>query len=312
MTSAQNSAPSATDLTAEGDGATPELVGSCHCGSVHVRMPGGSAGVVVCHCADCQKLHGNSFALFAAEQHEVHFQGEEHMRWYRSSPSNERAFCVRCGSRLAKRPVSGTRVMVSAGLFDLTLPRAVVANLWTQEKPAWVAASRVGPISPDEFVSLALAEPIGTDSAQYGYALRASSGNGRPPGVIALTWITARDAAERERIRAHSRQNVQDFQAEPGFIAIVTGFTGLRGFTVTAWEGEPAMKRALGKHHAVAMQELFGERFVASVWTSVWTPTRVNRLWVRCPGCGKLDDVSHDPRTCEHCQAELPPRPAYW
>lgn len=95
--------------------------------------------------------------------------------------------------------------------------------------------------------------------------MRVSSGNRQPPGVIALTWIQAADEKEKERIRAHSRDNVQDFMAEPGFISIVTGFTRLRGFTVTAWQDEAAMKRALGKHHAVAMRELFGENFVASV-----------------------------------------------
>ncbi len=100
--------------------------------------------------------------------------------------------------------------------------------------------------------------------------------------------------------------------AEPGFISIVTGFTGLRGFTVTAWEDEAAMKRALGKHHAVAMKELFGESFVASVWTSVWTPARINRIWVRCPSCASLEDVSDDHRSCGKCHAPLPERPAFW
>ncbi len=288
------------------------LVGACHCGRVRVTMPAESAGVVVCHCADCQKLHGNSFALFAAERGSVRWEGEEHIRWYLSSPANERGFCDTCGARLAKRPVGGTRVMVSAGLFDHALPRKVVKNLWLEQKPAWVEASRVGPISPEELVDLALAEPIGSDAAQYGYALRAPSGNKRPPGVIALTWIAAKDPAERARIRAHAKQNVQDFLAEPGFISIVTGFTGLRGFTVTAWEDEASMHRALAKHHAVAMKELFGEHFVASVWTSVWTPTRLNRIWVRCPACGALEDVNDDHRTCTKCRGALPERPAFW
>jgi quinol monooxygenase YgiN len=275
-------------------------------------MPTTSAGVVVCHCADCQKLHGNSFALFTAAAGDVQWEGREAMRWYRSSGANERAFCETCGSRLAKRPVQGDRVMVSAGLFPVDLPRTAVKNLWLEHKPAWVEAPQVGPLSPEAFLALALGEPIVTETAQYGYALRAASGNRRPPGIIALTWIAAADVVERERIRAHSRQNVQDFLAEPGFISIVTGFTGLRGFTVTAWEDEAAMKRALGKHHAVAMKELFGERFVASVWTSVWAPTRMNRLWVRCPVCGSLEDASDDHRTCGACGAAMPERPAFW
>lgn len=289
-----------------------ELVGACHCGLVRVTMPQESAGVIACHCVDCQRLHGNYFALLAADRGAVRWQGEEHIVWYRSSPANERGFCARCGSRLAKRPVEGARIMVSAGLFAPTLERGVIKNLWVEQKPAWIEAPRVGPMSPRDFVALALAEPIQSDTAQYGYAMRAASGNPRPPAVIALTWITAADPAERERIRAHSRQNVEDFLAEPGFVSIVTGFTGLRGFTVTAWEDEASLRRALGGHHGVAMKELFGERFVASVWTSVWSPTRMNRMWVRCPSCGALEDVTDDPRSCSACEATMPERPAFW
>ena len=167
-------------------------------------------------------------------------------------------------------------------------------------------------MTPDDFVALALANDLHHGNAHYGYAMRVAADNPRPPGVIALTWITGKDAGERERIRAHARQNVQDFLAEPGFISIVTGFIGLRGFTVTAWEDEPAMQRALSKHHAQAMRELFAEDFVASVWTSVWTPSRVNRMWVRCPACGSLEDVSADPAACAGCGAPLPRRPAFW
>lgn len=164
----------------------------------------------------------------------------------------------------------------------------------------------------ESFGLMVLVQPVEQGAAKYGYSMRVASDNPKPPGVIALTWIQGADEAEKERIRAHSRDNVKDFLAEPGFISIVTGFTGLRGFTVTAWEDEASMKRALSKHHAVAMRELFGERFVAAVWTSVWTPTRMNRLWVRCPSCGSLEDVNDDHSRCAKCHAPMPPRPAFW
>lgn len=289
-----------------------ELVGACHCGKVRVSVPKSSAGLVACHCRDCQKLHGNFFALLATEQSLVTWEGEEHVQWYPSSEANERSFCKHCGSRLAKRPKQGTRVMISAGLFEGALPHRVVKNLWEQQKPAWYEAPRVGPLEPERFVALALAEPLESATAQYGYCLRAASGNHKPPEVIALTWITAKDGDERQRIREHSAANVRDFLAEPGFISIVTGFTGLRGFTVTAWEDENSMQRALAKHHATAMNELLGEPFVASVWTSVWTPTRMNRIWVRCVECGSLENVNDDHRTCLRCNAPLPERPTFW
>lgn len=288
------------------------FAGSCHCGRVTVTMPHDSVGIVACHCADCQKLHGNFFALLVAERSTVRWEGEEHIQWYRSSPANERSFCAVCGSRLAKRPVEGTRIMVSVGLFADTRDRRVIKNLWSEQKPPWYAEPRVAPPSPEELVAFALSAPIETASAQYGYSLRASSGNPRPPGIIALTWIAAKDSAERERIREHSRQNVQDFLTVPGFISIVTGFTGLRGFTVTAWEDEAAMKTALGQHHAAAKNELFNGEFVAAVWTSVWTPTRMNRIWVRCSSCNSLEDVNDDHRTCRKCNAPMPERPAFW
>ena len=167
-------------------------------------------------------------------------------------------------------------------------------------------------MTPDDFVALALAQNLESGPAKYGYAMRVASDNKKPPGAIALTWIAGKDDGERDRIRAHSKQTVQDFLAEPGFISIVTGFIGVRGFTVTAWEDEAALKRALSGHHAEAMKGLFGEDFVASVWTSVWSPTRINRIWVRCPSCGSLEDVSDDHRACAACGAPMPERPAFW
>ena len=167
-------------------------------------------------------------------------------------------------------------------------------------------------MTPEDFVALSLAEAPTTDAGGFGYSMRLSSGNPNPPGCIALTWIAGKDEAERDRIRAHAKRNVADFLEEPGFISIVTGFIGLRGFTVTAWETEDAMRAALAKHHAEAMRELFAENFVASVWTSVWTPTRMNRIWVRCTSCGALEDVNDDHRHCSQCSAELPVRPMFW
>lgn len=292
--------------------APAELIGACHCGFVRVRVTPSFAGIVACHCVDCHRLHGNYFAMVVADRSDVRWEGEEAVRWYCSSPENERGFCDRCGSRVAKRPRGGAKIMLSAGLFAGSLDGRVVKNLWLEQRPGWCDAPRVGPLTPQAFVDIALADAIESETAQYGYALRSASDNKKPPGVIGLTWITAADASERDRIRAHARQNVEDFLDEPGFISIVTGFTGLRGFTVTAWEDEASMKRGLSKHHAVAMRELFGERFVASVWTSVWTPTRTNRIWVRCPSCGALEDVSDDHRACSSCHSSMPERPAFW
>jgi hypothetical protein len=159
---------------------------------------------------------------------------------------------------------------------------------------------------------LCLVQPVTQGPASFGYSMRVASGNPKPPGVIALTWILGRDTVERDRIRAHSRQIVQDFLKEPGFIGIVTGFSGDRGFTVTAWEDEGALQRALSHRHTVAMKELRTEDFVPGVWTSVWKPARINSIWSRCSGCHGLEDVTDDHRVCTKCGGELPVRPSFW
>jgi ketosteroid isomerase-like protein len=198
-------------------------------------------------------------------------------------------------------PTGATLALEGVDLFELSSEGILAARRYFDQQ---TLVERLG--------LMALVQPIVQGPAEFGHAMRVASGNPRPPGALGLTWIQAADDHEKERIRDHARSNVRDFLEEPGFIAIVTGFTGLRGFTVTAWEDEASMKRALGRHHAVAMQELFGEDFVASVWTSVWSPTRLNRLWLRCPGCASLEDLTDDHRTCRACGEPLPGRPSFW
>jgi steroid delta-isomerase-like uncharacterized protein len=157
-----------------------------------------------------------------------------------------------------------------------------------------------------------LVEPFRQGRASYGYSLHASSGNPAAPGIVALTWIQGRDEAERDRVRAHAGQIVADFLEEPGFIGIVTGFTGERGFTCSAWQDETSLHRALDRHHARAKQDFRTSGLSPGVWTSVWAPRRINSLWVRCVSCDQPNDASDGERLCSNCGAEMPLRPTYW
>jgi steroid delta-isomerase-like uncharacterized protein len=157
-----------------------------------------------------------------------------------------------------------------------------------------------------------IVEPFRQGQASYGYSLHASSGNRAVPGIVALTWIRGRDESERDRVRGHSGKIVGDFLAEPGFIGIVAGFAGERGFTCSAWEDEAALHRALDKQHARAKQDFRTSGLSPGVWTSVWKPHHVNRLWVRCPTCDQPNDATDDPAACGNCGGDLPRRPSYW
>lgn len=116
---------------------TTPLHGSCHCGAVTVAAPHDAFGVVACHCGDCQKLHGNFFAMLAIDRAALSWTGQEHIRWYDSSDKARRSFCGRCGSRLAKDPHGSPKVLLSVGLFDKALPRRIAKHVMPESKPAW-------------------------------------------------------------------------------------------------------------------------------------------------------------------------------
>ena len=114
-----------------------KLQGHCHCGGVQVSAPASALGVVACHCEDCQRLHGNYFAMLVAPASDVVWSGDLAPQWYDSSAQAQRAHCPRCGSRLAKRPVGGERVTLSTGLFGRHLHRRIEKQVWTESHPDW-------------------------------------------------------------------------------------------------------------------------------------------------------------------------------
>lgn len=113
------------------------ITGSCHCRRVSVTIPADAVGVVACHCGDCQKLHGNFFAMLATSQEAVTWSGQEHLSWYESSAQAKRAFCGHCGSRVAKAPQGSPRLLLSVGLFESDLAREIIKNVFTDSKPHW-------------------------------------------------------------------------------------------------------------------------------------------------------------------------------
>lgn len=155
-----------------------------------------------------------------------------------------------------------------------------------------------------------IVEPFAQGPATYGYSKRVASGNPSVPGVIALTWIRFRNSSELDRIRTHSSKIIQDFLDEPGFISIVTGAAGERAFTVTAWESEEALHRALDKSHARAKHDFRTSDLSPAVWTSVWRPARRNVQWARCAACAQPNDVATG--GCSVCGAILTEPQPYW
>lgn len=110
--------------------------GHCHCGQVELEVKGGF-GVVACHCDDCQKLHGNFFAMIVIEPSQLRIQDDSAVQLYRSSEKVQRAFCRNCGSRLFKKPDDGQKMMISIGLFGPQTGLKIRKQVFTESKPDW-------------------------------------------------------------------------------------------------------------------------------------------------------------------------------
>lgn len=116
---------------------TELLAATCHCGAVHLTLPASAAGILACHCGDCQKMHGNFNAFLAVPRSEMTVAGEEALVWYQSSADSRRAFCGTCGARVVKEITAAGRWLVSAGLVDGPTGKHIIKNLWAQSKPDW-------------------------------------------------------------------------------------------------------------------------------------------------------------------------------
>jgi steroid delta-isomerase-like uncharacterized protein len=150
-----------------------------------------------------------------------------------------------------------------------------------------------------------IVEPYGDGHLTFGHSMRSWASKAKP-GALGMTWLLARDESEKLAIRARARAIIEHFRDEPGFIGIVTGFAGLHGFTLTAWENEEALRRAThAGAHGEAMHAFREDGLAGGVFTSVWEPIRLNRMWLRCPR-GHPNDVTRVERTCEVCGEALP------
>lgn len=122
---------------------TQTLHASCHCGRVQIDLPITAAGVLACHCGDCQKMHGNFNAFLAAPIAHITLAGADALIWYPSSQTSRRAFCATCGARVLKEVTAAGRWLISAGLIDGPTGRRIVRNLWEQSVPDWYGLPQV-------------------------------------------------------------------------------------------------------------------------------------------------------------------------
>ncbi len=110
-----------------------QATGQCMCGEVKFTVNEEPAGVVNCHCKDCQRLHGIYNPMVVVEKANVEIPEDAPLDWFASSESKSRGFCTKCGAALFMRQDQGPKMLISAGCLDDTSNLKTLKNIFTEE-----------------------------------------------------------------------------------------------------------------------------------------------------------------------------------
>jgi hypothetical protein len=106
--------------------------GGCLCGAVRYEVRGPLRGILVCHCSECRRWSGQSWAATAARRKDFFLVGGDTLRWVVSPASDSgarRGFCSRCGSCLFW-DAAGPTFAIAAGSLDDPTGLAVIGHTY--------------------------------------------------------------------------------------------------------------------------------------------------------------------------------------
>ena len=107
--------------------------GQCLCGAVTFTAEKVDTEVGACHCRMCQRWSGGIF--IAVTSSGVSFEGEEHIRTYRSSDWAERGSCSKCGTLLFYRLLDSGEYEMAIGVFDDQSDFVMAGEIFIDRKP---------------------------------------------------------------------------------------------------------------------------------------------------------------------------------
>jgi hypothetical protein len=115
----------------------PRASGRCLCGAVRFVVQGPLRPVVICHCRECRRWAGHTWAATAALAEDLVVEGDG-LAWIESPESDSRArrgFCRACGSSLFWQAAGADRISIAAGALDEPTGLRVVAHVYTSHVP---------------------------------------------------------------------------------------------------------------------------------------------------------------------------------
>lgn len=92
--------------------------GGCLCGAVRYEVSAPIRPVVVCHCSQCRKTHGDRAGYTNVKKTNLVMLEERGLKWFRSSEGSRRGFCGECGGSLFFDDLGAPDISVAAGTLD--------------------------------------------------------------------------------------------------------------------------------------------------------------------------------------------------
>lgn len=116
------------------------MQGKCLCEGVRYTVQLRPDSVYYCHCAQCRRASGSSFATNApvARQDLTVTTGQDLIKAYASSPDKRRCFCANCGSPLySEYADEPDTVYLRVGTLDDEGKLTARAHIHTDSKASW-------------------------------------------------------------------------------------------------------------------------------------------------------------------------------
>jgi len=114
--------------------------GRCLCGAVRYEVRGALRDVVVCHCEECRRWHGQAGAYASTPREGLVVVGEASLRWIdspRSAAHARRGFCGTCGSSLFWDAPGRETVGVAAGTLDAPTGLRTIRHVYRAQAADW-------------------------------------------------------------------------------------------------------------------------------------------------------------------------------
>ena len=118
----------------------PRAAGGCLCGAVRYRVDGPLRDVLICHCVECRRWHGNVAASTATAREHLVVTEDRGLRWIKSPASDagaRRGFCCECGSSLFWDAPGRPHVAIAAGSIDGATGLRIAGHWFTSQKGDW-------------------------------------------------------------------------------------------------------------------------------------------------------------------------------